>query len=81
MRLKDKTAPHMNVNTITPGHTFTEMTAPLPNEIKKAMIDSSYLKRMAQPENIAKAILFLVSEDADFITGQLLLVDGDFSLK
>ena len=39
------------------------------------------LKRMAQPEDIAKAILFLASDDANFITGQVLLVDGGFSLK
>ncbi|MGQ9646904.1 MAG: SDR family oxidoreductase [Thermodesulfobacteriota bacterium] len=55
--------------------------AALPDEIKKAMIEGSYLKRMAQPEDIAKAILFLASDDAHFITGQLLLVDGGFSLK
>ncbi len=74
-------APFINVNTVAPGHTLTEMTAPLPDAIKKNMIDGSYLKRMAQPEDIAKAILFLASEDSNFITGQLLLVDGGFSLK
>jgi len=74
-------APHINVNTVAPGHTLTEMTKPLPDEVKRVMIEGSYLKRMAQPEDIAKAILFLASEDANFITGQLLLVDGGFSLK
>jgi 3-oxoacyl-[acyl-carrier protein] reductase len=74
-------APHINVNTVAPGHTLTEMTQPLPEEVKKNMIEGSYLKRMAQPEDIAKAILFLASDDANFITGQLLLVDGGFSLK
>jgi 3-oxoacyl-[acyl-carrier protein] reductase len=74
-------APHINVNTVAPGHTLTEMTQPLPEEIKRNMIEGSYLKRMAQPEDIAKAILFLASDDANFITGQLLLVDGGFSLK
>jgi len=74
-------APHINVNTVAPGHTLTEMTQPLPEEVKRVMIEGSYLKRMAQPEDIAKAILFLASDDANFITGQLLLVDGGFSLK
>lgn len=74
-------APHINVNTVAPGHTLTEMTQPLPEEVKRAMIEGSYLKRMAQPEDIAKAILFLASDDANFITGQVLLVDGGFSLK
>jgi 3-oxoacyl-[acyl-carrier protein] reductase len=74
-------APYINVNSVAPGHTKTEMTAPLPDEIKKNMIEGSYLKRMAEPEDIAKAILFMASDDADFITGQVLLVDGGFSLK
>jgi 3-oxoacyl-[acyl-carrier protein] reductase len=74
-------APYINVNTVAPGHTKTEMTAPLPDEIKQNMIEGSYLKRMAEPEDIAKAILFMASDDADFITGQVLLVDGGFSLK
>ncbi len=74
-------APYINVNTVAPGHTKTEMTAPLPDEVKQNMIEGSYLKRMAEPEDIAKAILFMASEHADFITGQVLLVDGGFSLK
>jgi 3-oxoacyl-[acyl-carrier protein] reductase len=74
-------APYINVNTVAPGHTKTEMTAPLPDEIKQNMIEGAYLKRMAEPEDIAKAILFMASDDANFITGQMLLVDGGFSLK
>ena len=74
-------APYINVNTVAPGHTSTEMIKSLPEEVKRNMIEGSYLKRLAEPEEIAKAILFLASNDADFITGQLLLVDGGFSLK
>jgi 3-oxoacyl-[acyl-carrier protein] reductase len=74
-------APYINVNTVAPGHTKTEMTAPLPDEIKQNMIEGSYLKRMAEPEDIARAIVFMASDDANFITGQILLVDGGFSLK
>lgn len=74
-------APHINVNTVAPGHTKTEMTKSLPEEVKRNMIEGSYLKRMAEPEEIAKAILFMASDDANFITGQVLLVDGGFSLK
>jgi NAD(P)-dependent dehydrogenase (short-subunit alcohol dehydrogenase family) len=47
----------------------------LPVEVNKNMIEGSCLKRMDQPEDIAKAIVFFASEDADFITGQLLLVN------
>jgi gluconate 5-dehydrogenase len=74
-------APHITVNTVAPGHTLTDLTAPLPDTVKKGMVEGSYLKRMAQPEDIAKAILFMASDDANFITGQMLLVDGGFSLK
>jgi NAD(P)-dependent dehydrogenase (short-subunit alcohol dehydrogenase family) len=74
-------APYINVNTVAPGHTLTDLTAPLPEAVKKGMVEGSYLKRMAQPEDIAKAILFMASDDANFITGQMLLVDGGFSLK
>jgi 3-oxoacyl-[acyl-carrier protein] reductase len=74
-------APHITVNTVAPGHTVTEMTATLPDAVKKNMIEGSYLKRMARTEDIAKAIMFLASDDASFITGQMILVDGGFSLK
>ena len=74
-------APYINVNTVAPGHTNTEMTKSLPQEVRRNMIEGAYLKRLAEPEEIAKAILFFASSDADFITGQLLLIDGGFSLK
>ena len=48
-------APHITVNTVAPGHTVTEMTATLPDAVKKNMIEGSYLKRMARTEDIAKA--------------------------
>ncbi len=79
--LAKELAPYVNVNTVAPGHTKTEMTQPLAEEVKRNMIEGSYLKRMAEPEDIAKAIMFMASSDADFITGQVLLVDGGFSLK
>jgi len=74
-------APNINVNCVAPGHTKTEMTDPLPDEIKQNMIQGAYLKRMAEPMDIANAILFLASNESDFFTGQVLLPDGGFSLK
>jgi 3-oxoacyl-[acyl-carrier protein] reductase len=62
-------APYINVNTVAPGHTLTEMTAPLPDAVKKNMIEGSYLKRMGRPEDIANAILFLASDEANFLQG------------
>lgn len=79
--LAKELAPRITVNSVAPGHTVTDLTAGLPDAVKQKMIEGTPLGRMAQPEDIAKAILFLASEDADFITGQVLLVDGGFSLK
>lgn len=74
-------APHINVNSVAPGNTLTDLTKSLPEAVRRLNIDSAYFKRWAQPEDIAKAILFLASDDANFITGHVLVVDGGFSLK
>ncbi len=79
--LAKELAPRINVNAVAPGHTDTHLIAGLPAEVKQAMLDGTYLGRFAQPEDIAHAILFLSSSEADFITGQVLVVDGGFSLK
>lgn len=79
--LAKELAPHINVNSVAPGHTNTTMVQSLPAEVRRNMIEGSYLKRLAEPEDIAKAVVFMSSDDADFITGQVLLVDGGFHLK
>ncbi|MEW5912700.1 MAG: 3-oxoacyl-ACP reductase family protein [Thermodesulfobacteriota bacterium] len=79
--LAKELAPHINVNSVAPGHTNTTMVQNLPEEVRRNMIEGSYLKRLAEPEDIAKAVVFMSSDDADFITGQVLLVDGGFHLK
>lgn len=69
--------PHnVNVNAIAPGFIQTsvvEMTTP---EYRQAWIDRSLLKRLGEPIDIANATLFLVSEEASYITGQILYVSG-----
>ena len=74
-------APHIKVNSVAPGHTNTGMVQALPEEVRRNMIAGSVLKRLAEPEDIARAVLFMASDEADFITGQVLLVDGGFHLK
>jgi len=49
-------APYINVNTVAPGHTNTEMTKSLPEEVRRNMIEGSYLKRLAEPEDIADSV-------------------------
>ncbi len=74
-------APSINVNVVSPGHTNTDLLRGMPEEVKTSMIAGTYLRRFAEPQDIAKAILFFASSESDFITGQHLVVDGGFSLK
>ena len=63
-------------NAIAPGYVETPMTAVLTDKQKSAIFDLIPLKRYGQPEDIANAVNFLCSEDASYITGQVLSVDG-----
>ena len=79
--LAKQLAPNINVNVVVPGNTETEMLKALPEEVRAGMLAGTYFRRFGKPEEIANAILFLSSSEADFITGQSLVVDGGFSLK
>lgn len=70
----------VNVNAIAPGYVETEMTAALPENVREQMIGQIPLKRAASPEEIADAVLFLASGQSDYITGQVLSVDGGMSM-
>lgn len=67
---------NITVNAIAPGFVESDMTAKLNEEQRKKLTDQIPLKRTAQPEEIAKVVKFLVSPDADYITGQVISVDG-----
>ena len=66
----------VRVNAVAPGFIATDMTAVLPEEVKQKMMEQVPLKRMGTPEDVAKAILFLASDESVYITGQVLPVDG-----
>ena len=74
-------APTIRVNAIAPGNVMTDMTKEAGEDVIKFFNEQTPLKRSAEPEEIAKAILFLASDDASFITGELLVVDGGYSLR
>jgi NAD(P)-dependent dehydrogenase (short-subunit alcohol dehydrogenase family) len=57
------------------------MTKSAGAELIAYFADQTPLKRIAEPEELAKAIAFLASEDASYITGEVLVVDGGYSLK
>ena len=67
---------HIRVNAVAPGFIETAMTDGIPAKLRDEMIASIPLGRMGQPEDVAKAVCFLASEEASYITGQVLVVDG-----
>lgn len=67
---------NVTVNAIAPGFIETDMTEVLSEKAKEAMLGSVPLKRPGKPEDVAKLVSFLSSDDADYITGQVIHVDG-----
>jgi 3-oxoacyl-[acyl-carrier protein] reductase len=66
----------ITVNAIAPGYVATDMTKVLPEEVKKKILAGVPLGRMGTPEDIANAVKFLASEEASYITGHVLAVNG-----
>jgi 3-oxoacyl-[acyl-carrier protein] reductase len=66
----------ITVNTVSPGFIDTDMTKELSEDIKNALLGSIALGRLGQPEEIAHAVSFLASEQASYITGETLHVNG-----
>jgi 3-oxoacyl-[acyl-carrier protein] reductase len=66
----------ITVNCVAPGFIDTDMTKALPEEQKQAMMNNIALGRFGQPDDIAHAVLFLLSDQASYITGQTLHVNG-----
>lgn len=66
----------IRVNAVAPGFTLTEMVAAMPEKILESMKARTPLGRLGDPRDIANAYLFLASDEASFITGETLRVDG-----
>jgi len=66
----------VRVNAVAPGYIETDMTADLPQEAKDAFVQQIALGRIGQPEDVAKVVAFLAGDDARYVTGQVLVVDG-----
>ena len=66
----------INVNVIAPGYIETPMTEALPDKVKEDLKRLIPMDRLGKPEDVAEAVLFLVSESANYITGQVLNVNG-----
>jgi 3-oxoacyl-[acyl-carrier protein] reductase len=66
----------IRVNAVAPGFTMTEILSTMPEKVIEGMVSKTPLGRMGQPDDIANAYLFLASDEASFITGVVLRVDG-----
>lgn len=67
---------NIRVNAVAPGITKTDMVAALPEEVIQPLINAIPLRRVGEPEDIANAFLFLASDLAGYVTGEILSVDG-----
>jgi 3-oxoacyl-[acyl-carrier protein] reductase len=77
---KEYASRNVLVNAVAPGFIETDMTGGLPEEAKGAMLAGIALGRAGRPEDVAGAVLFLASDLAGYITGQVLAVDGGMSV-
>lgn len=66
----------IRVNTVVPGFIDTDMTAKMPRQIKMQNLERILLRRFGKPEEVAKTVAFLASDDASYIVGQTIVVDG-----
>jgi 3-oxoacyl-[acyl-carrier protein] reductase len=70
----------VRANVVAPGYVNTALTDAIPGDAREAMLSNTPLGRLGDPENVAAAVRFLVSDEASFITGEVLLVDGGLGM-
>jgi 3-oxoacyl-[acyl-carrier protein] reductase len=70
----------VRANVVAPGYVNTRLTNVLPEEAQQAMLANTPLGRLGEPEDVAGAVRFLCSDEAAFITGEVLLVDGGLGM-
>jgi 3-oxoacyl-[acyl-carrier protein] reductase len=70
----------VRANVVAPGYVTTRLTEVIPDELKAVMLTNTPLGRLGSPEDVAAAVRFLCSDEASFITGEVLLVDGGLGM-
>ena len=73
---KELACRNINVNAVAPGFIQTEMTAKLPEDVKQKMLEAIPLSKFGTPKDVAALCVFLASEEANYITGQTVVIDG-----
>jgi len=71
---------NVRANVVAPGYVKTQLTDVLPEGATQTMLDATPLGRLGDPEDVAGAVRFLCSDDARFVTGAVLLVDGGLGM-
>jgi 3-oxoacyl-[acyl-carrier protein] reductase len=71
---------NVRANAVAPGYITTALTDVLPERAQQAILSNTPLHRMGTPEDVAAAVRFLCSEEASFVTGEVLLVDGGLGM-
>ena len=70
----------VRANAVAPGYIQTALTEVLPDEVQQAILANTPLGRLGTPEDVAGAVRFLCSDEASFVTGEVLLVDGGLGM-
>ena len=70
----------IRVNAVAPGFIESQMTEKIPKELRDKVLERLYIKRFGKPEDVANLVLFLASDDSQYITGQVIRIDGGLSL-
>jgi acetoacetyl-CoA reductase len=78
---RENASKNITVNAVAPGYTETSMVETMPDDILKSMISAVPMGRLAKPEEIARAIIFLAADESSFITGQTLSINGGLFME
>ena len=77
---KEMASRGVRANAVAPGYIQTALTEVLPDEVQQAILANTPLGRLGTPEDVAGAVRFLCSDEASFVTGEVLLVDGGLGM-